>query len=77
MVQFASTTSTVELRKDPAGEYWRTVMNDQAMPEAIHALLDDFEPTPNASAYPDGDAKAAESAFVKAKTYFWELYCWF
>ncbi|GMN37415.1 hypothetical protein TIFTF001_006792 [Ficus carica] len=93
VLQVTSTNSTVESRKDPASEYWRTVMNDQAMPEAIHKLLgynsdsaaknsngktnghgtpksntfaDDFEQTPNVlSAYPNDDAKAAESAFVK------------
>ncbi|GMJ12639.1 hypothetical protein HRI_004933100 [Hibiscus trionum] len=29
----------IHARKEPGEEYWRSVMNDQAMPEAIKGLL--------------------------------------
>ncbi|KAF3435593.1 hypothetical protein FNV43_RR22684 [Rhamnella rubrinervis] len=34
--------STIESRKDPA-EYWRSVMKEQPMPEAIHGLVHDSD----------------------------------
>ncbi|XP_062095828.1 organ-specific protein P4-like [Humulus lupulus] len=82
--------SYTESRSEPgAGEYWRKVMKDEPMPEAIHGLMasssssqavgpqdqktkcnennhkdvftDNFEPTPNLSAYPDQDTTTAEN----------------
>lgn len=31
-----------DARHDPAGEYWQSIMKDEAMPEAIQGLIDDI-----------------------------------